>query len=76
MLTTWFLILYSINKRTCLLLSSNGVHFSCSSISVTDDLFLYRFVTNMADLFYIISNLYYIFVGVDAIERWHTQLLV
>ena len=36
MLTSWFLILYSIDKHAFFLLSSYGVHFSCSSISVTD----------------------------------------
>ena len=56
-LTSWLLILYSMVKRAFFLLSSSGVHFSCSIISVTDDLFLYLFVTYLADLLCTISNL-------------------
>ena len=71
--TSWFLILYNIDKHAFFLLYSNGVHFSCSSISVTDDLFLYRLVTNLTNLLCTISSLCLSFCRCGILNSWSNE---
>ena len=68
MLTSLFLILYKIDNLALFLLSSNDTQFSCSNISLTEDMLLYRFVAYLADLRCTMSSLCLSFMPVATYE--------